>query len=83
MSHDEFVKLFKYMTKRFDEIDGKMDSKFDKVDQRFDRLEKLVDSIVKNQEINDDERLVMGRLLDRHDQWIHALADKIGYKLSI
>ncbi len=83
MSEDEFTKLFKYMTKRFDEIDNKMDSKFDKVDQRFDRLEKIVDKIAKSQEINDDERLVMGHQLERLDRWVHEVANKIGYKLSV
>ena len=42
-----------------------------------------IDAITKKQEIDDDERLVMGAHLDRMDKWIHELADKIGYKLTV
>ena len=42
-----------------------------------------MDKIAKQQEIDDDERLVMGHQLERLDHWVHEVADKIGYKLSI
>lgn len=79
MSQDEFTKLFKHMSERFD----KVDAQFTKVAGRFDSLEKLIDKVIKNQEIDEEERLVMGHQLDRLDRWTHELADKIGYKLSI
>lgn len=79
MAEDEFTKLFKYISERFD----KVDEQFDKVANRFDGLEKLIDKVIKNQEINEEELLVMGHQLDRLDRWVHELADKIGYKLSV
>ncbi len=79
MAEDEFTKLFKYMAERFD----KVDAQFAKVAGRFDSLEKLIDKVIKNQEINDEERLVMGHQLDRLDRWVHEVADKIGYKLNV
>ncbi len=78
MSVDEFTKLFKYLTERFDEV-GKQ---FYKVANRFDSLEASLDKVLKNQEINDEERLVMGHQLQRLDHWTHQLAKNIGYKLS-
>ena len=42
----------------------------------------MLDKISKQQEIDDDERLVMGHQLDRLDKWTHELAKKIGYNLT-
>lgn len=42
----------------------------------------MLDQIAKRQEVNDDERLVMGHQLDRLDRWVHEVANKIGHKLS-
>jgi hypothetical protein len=78
MSQDEFTKLFKYMTERFDKID----EKFEKQTSRFDRLDNMIDELLKKQEINEEERLVIGHQLDRLDKWTHELANKIGYKLT-
>ena len=44
---------------------------------------KQLDAISKKQEIDDDERLVIGHHLDRVDKWVHELADKIGYDLKV
>jgi uncharacterized protein Yka (UPF0111/DUF47 family) len=78
MSEDEFTRLFKYMTERFD----KVDEQFTKVANRFDSLEKSLDKVLKNQEIDEEERLVMGHQLERLDRWTHELAKKIGYELT-
>ena len=78
MSEDQFTKLFNYMTERFDKID----EKFETQTLRFDRIDTMIDEMLKKQEISDDERLVMGHQLDRMNQWVQELADKIGYKLA-
>lgn len=49
MSHDEFTKLLKYMTERFDNVDRQ----FAVQSLRFDRLESLIDQVLKEQEISD------------------------------
>ena len=81
MREDEFTKLFKYMEKRFDRIDKVLEAKADKTD--IERIFSALDTMAKRQEINDDERLVMGHQLDRLDAWVHQLADKIGVELSV
>ena len=68
-----------YMTKRFDDIDVK----FDVHDKRFDRLDNVLDSFLKKQETDIQERLVMGHQISRIDVWTHELANKIGHKLTI
>jgi hypothetical protein len=64
----------------FDRIDQKLEDKASKTDMQ--RVYDYLDKIIKQQEINDDERLVMGHQLDRLDRWVHEVADKIGYTLT-
>ncbi len=78
MSADEFTRLFTYMEERFDRID----TRFDDTNKRIDQVMGLLDTLAKQQEINEDERLVMRHQLERLDQWVHQLADKIGVELS-
>ena len=80
MSEDEFTKLFKYMTERFDKIDNSLEEKASNADMQ--RVLGLLDELAKRQGISDDERLVMGHQLERLDRWTHELAKKIGYELS-
>jgi hypothetical protein len=80
MSADEFTKLFKYMEERFNHIDKTLENKADKADA--ERLLKAVDAFVKRQEIDEQERLVMGHQLEQLNQWVHRLATKIGIELS-
>lgn len=47
MSEDQFTKLFKYMTERFDKIDEKLEVQT----LRFDRIDTMIDEMLKKQEI--------------------------------
>ena len=42
-----------------------------------------LDSVEKNLELNDEERLVMGHQLERLDKWVHDLARHIDYELPV
>lgn len=53
MSSDEFTKLFGYMTERFDKIDKVLESKANESDVQT--ALSLLDTLVKRQEISDDE----------------------------
>lgn len=81
MSEDEFTRLFKYMTERFDKVDKTLKEKASKADMQ--RVLGLLDALAKRLEISDEERLVMGHQLDRLNHWTQELADKIGYKLTV
>lgn len=80
MSEDEFTRLFRHMTERFDKLDKALEEKSSSADMQ--RVLGLLDEIAQRQEISDDERLVMGHQLERLDRWTHELAKKIGYELS-
>jgi hypothetical protein len=45
MGQDEFTKLFKYITDRFDQVD----KQFEGLSDRINNLEKLIDKVIKNQ----------------------------------
>ena len=64
----------------FDRIDRSLDTKADRAD--LQRIYDLLDKIAKQQEIDNDERLVMGHQLERLDRWVHGVAKRIGYELN-
>jgi hypothetical protein len=80
----------------FSDITALLQTFMQQVDERFIRVEleqkkmreeisrvfDFLDSVMKKQEISDDERLVMGHQLDRLDKWTHELANRIGYTLE-
>src|SRR5258708_28193038 len=83
MSADEFTRLFNYMEKRFGELEAKMDTRFDETNNRIDRIISSLDALAKRHEIDEEERLVMWHQLERLDQWVHQLADKIGVAFPV
>lgn len=64
----------------FDRMGKALSTRADKAD--LNRIYDLLDKIAKQQEIDDDERLVMGHQLEKLDRWVHELAKKIGYELA-
>jgi hypothetical protein len=78
--NSQLDKIASVAVKGFDRIDKGLETKANKDDIR--KLYDLMDKIAKQQEIDDDERLVMGHQLERLDRWVHEVADKIGYKLT-
>jgi len=75
MSQDEFSKLFTYMERRFDAIEAELAKKVDK--SEIDRINATLDAILKNQETDDQERLVIAHQLNRHERWIERAADRL------
>jgi hypothetical protein len=80
MSEDEFTKLFKYITERFDKIDKTLEEKASKADMQ--RTLGLLDSLSKRLEISDDERLVMSSQLTRLHDWVEQAAKRIDLKFE-
>jgi tetrahydromethanopterin S-methyltransferase subunit G len=80
MAEDEYTKLFQYMQKMEAKLDGVIENMATKED--IQEILGKFDSIEKQLEISEDERLVMGHQLDRLNRWTQELAQKIGYKLT-
>ena len=66
------------LIKGFDRIDKNLETKADAAD--LQKALELLDSIVKRQEISDDERLVMGHQLTRLHDWVEEAAKRIDLK---
>ncbi len=79
MNDDQFTKLFKYMTERFDEIDKKLDSKASQ-----DSLNKLIntlDGFVKRLDDNETEQSARDAQFDRLLEWAREVSKKTGIPL--
>jgi hypothetical protein len=76
----QFDKIAAVVIKGFERVDKTLDVKADKAD--LQRIYDLLDKIAKKQEIDDDERLVIGHQLERLDHWVHEVANRIGYELT-
>ena len=81
-SFSDITSLLQTFMQQADDRFAQIETEQTKSRQEIAKVLDHLDSLLKKQEISDDERLVMGHQLDRLDQWTHALADKIGYKLT-
>ena len=79
MSDDQFTKLFKYMTQRFDILEAKIEAKADK--SRLENVYNLLDADVKHRETDHQERTAMNHQLNRHQSWFKQLAKNTNTKL--
>ena len=77
MTDDQFTRLFKHMTDGFAAID----QRFDAVDKRISGIYDLLDKNIAEHQKQEEERAAMNRQLDRHDKWLHDLAEKTGAQL--
>ena len=87
---------FNSIDQRLDKQDDYIESQFAAIqeqfldfEQRMDEIKGILndirnwqDAISKQLEISEQERLIMGRQLDRLDAWCHELAGAIGHRLS-
>jgi len=73
------LSLYKHTEKRFSEIEGKLDDKADK--KQVDLILGTLDTVLRNQETDDQERQIMSHQLTRHEQWVDQLASRTKTKL--
>lgn len=76
MSDDQFTKLYRYMTDRFDGIDKQLENMATKDDIR--RLESLIDGYAAKLDTYAAEMAAMQHKIDRLERYITFLADKVG-----
>ena len=80
MSEDQFTRLFKFMTDRFDRIEKELDKKANAED--LQRVQNTLDSIAQREEADDDERLVMSHQLTRVNDWIEKASKKVNIRFG-
>lgn len=77
MTQDEFSKLFRYMTERFDKLDAELAKKAD-ADEMYRQFDDVIAQL-------DDIKIEQGAQriqLDRHERWHHETAEHVGLRLS-
>jgi len=79
MKEDEFTKLFKYVQKRFDLMDQKMDDKSSQAS--LDRLTNTIDSFVKRLDDSEIEQVSRDAQFERLLDWARKVSKKTGVPL--
>ncbi|MBZ1345516.1 MAG: hypothetical protein KY055_02735 [Candidatus Nealsonbacteria bacterium] len=77
------------MNQDFSELIQYLNEKFTRVDQRFDEMKKdfvdlqtSVDAYAKKADTYFQEMVALAHKVDRHEKWIHQIAEKLGIKLE-
>ena len=94
---DKFVKIddrFESIDDRFESIDGR----FESIDGRLDNIEIKLDAKADKSDVSDlatavdvyahkadgyfQEMVMLSHQVNRHEKWLHLVADKLGLKLE-
>lgn len=78
--NEELAKFAGQVNRRFADLEATLDTKADKQD--LDRIYGALDTILKNQETEQQERAAITVQLDRHERWHHQTADVLHLKLD-
>jgi hypothetical protein len=78
MSDDQFTKLFKYMQREFKLVRRDIAD----VKDSINIYASAVDAFAKRTEIYHQEMLVLNHQVERHDGWIHHVANTTDTKLG-
>jgi len=70
--------LLQYLEKRF----ADMDQRFDGMEQHFNDLQTSVDAYAKRADGYFQEMLLLSHKVDRHERWLHQIAEHLGVKLD-
>jgi hypothetical protein len=74
----DFAPLLDYLEKRFDRIE----SRIDELSQGFSTLQAAVDSYAKRADAYFQEMVALSHKVERHERWLHQIAEKLGVKLE-
>ena len=88
----DYSELIKYLDGKFtgvnnrfelvDEKFEKINERFDKIDARIDQLVTVIDKLAKAVEDLRQEYSAIGEIINKHEKWIHQIAEKLGIKLE-
>jgi hypothetical protein len=74
----DFAPLLDYLEKRFD----RMETRIDELNQGFSTLQAAVDSYAKRADAYFQEMVALSHKVERHERWLHQIAEKLGVKLE-
>ncbi|MBI2042222.1 MAG: hypothetical protein HYT21_00495 [Candidatus Nealsonbacteria bacterium] len=74
----DFSELIEYLDEKFVAVD----KKFEEMKYDFNELQTSVDAYAKKADNYFQEMVMLAHKVDRHEKWMHQLADKLGVKLE-
>lgn len=74
----DFSELIEYLDGKF----TKIDSDFKELKKDFTNLQTSVDSYAQKADAYFQEMVALVHKVDRHEKWLHQLAEKLGVKLE-
>lgn len=74
----DFSELIQYLDDKFIHID----KRFEEVKDDFVNLQTSVDAYAKKADTYFQEMVALAHKIDRHEKWLHQLAEKLGIKLE-
>lgn len=77
---DTITRLYGYMQGEFSTVRDDLAKLDAKLDARFDHVISVLDDILKQHETDDQERLVIGHQVTRHDEWIERASAELKIK---
>ena len=77
---EEFSELIEYLDERFTRIEKQLETKAEKTD--VDILLTAVDTYAKKADTYFQEMVSLSHKVDRHEKWLHQVAEKLDIKLD-
>lgn len=65
-----------------EEIDQRFEDFGEKMKKEFSKLHSAIDAYAKKVDVYAQEMIMLAHKVDRHEQWLHQIADKLGIKLE-
>ncbi|MFH0952544.1 MAG: hypothetical protein V1838_05215 [Patescibacteria group bacterium] len=78
MTNNDYSELIEYIDGKFTEVD----KRFDKIENDFSNLQTAVDNYVKRADTYFQEMVVLSHKVERHEKWLHQIAEKLNVKLE-
>jgi flagellar capping protein FliD len=78
----ELVDVEKRVDGKLNALQAELNSFEQRIDVKFDTLFTAVDGYAKKADTFMQELVVTRHQVDRHDKWLHLIADKLGVKLE-
>ncbi len=96
--NEDFSELVKYLDEKFSGVDNKFGAAHQKLLDLDNKLRNLQENKADKSDVNDlmnaidtyakkadtyfQEMLILAQKVDRHEKWMHQIAEKLGIKLE-
>ena len=76
--NSDFAPLLEYLEQRF----GRIETRLDELGEGFSNLQAAVDSYAQRADAYFQEMVALSHKVERHERWLHQIAERLGVKLE-